>query len=90
MRARPRMKKDHSSALGCQCISRMPWGSTVTCAAATVLLMGKLLVSVIRTSPPGALSGSCVSILCVKRCRDFLTPTGFSLSIGPGTDPSKM
>src|ERR1700688_2599569 len=41
----------HSSALGCQCISRMPPGRTVTNAAAMVVDTVKLLLSATRTSP---------------------------------------
>ncbi|POR38125.1 Oxalate decarboxylase family bicupin [Tolypocladium paradoxum] len=40
--ARPRIKKDHSSAMGCQYISRKAPGSMTACAAATVLEMGTL------------------------------------------------
>src|SRR5260370_8801215 len=52
MRPLPLIQYCHSSALGCQCISRMPPGCTVTRAAAVVFETLKLLLSAIRTSPP--------------------------------------
>src|SRR5260370_39380499 len=52
MRPLPLIQYCHSSALGCQCSSRMPPGCTVTRAAAIVFETLKLLLSAIRTSPP--------------------------------------
>src|ERR1700741_2574892 len=52
MRPLPLIQYCHSSAFGCQCISRMPPGCTVTRAAAVVFATLKLLLSAIRTSPP--------------------------------------
>src|SRR3982074_3604567 len=48
----PLIQYCHSSALGCQCISRRPPGRTVTSAAATVVETVKLRLSAIRTEPP--------------------------------------
>src|SRR5258708_18645889 len=48
----PLIQYCHSSAFGCQCISRTPPGRTVTSAAATVVETEKLLLSATRTSPP--------------------------------------
>ena len=89
-RARPRMKKDHSSAFGGQCISRMAPGSISRCAAATVLEIGKLVLSVMRTRPPVAFFGSWASILCVNCSLDFLKFGGVSSLIGPGIEPWNM
>src|SRR5258707_6034239 len=52
MRPLPLIQYCHSSAFGCQCISRMPPGCTVTRAAAIFFETLKLLLSAIRTSPP--------------------------------------
>src|SRR5216683_2123041 len=52
MRPLPLIQYCHSSAFGCQCISRMPPGRTVTSAAAILVETMKLLLSAIRTSPP--------------------------------------
>src|SRR5260370_40605660 len=52
MRPLPLIQYCHSSALGCQCISRMPPGCTVTRAAAIVFETLKVLLSTTRTSPP--------------------------------------
>src|SRR5208283_858402 len=52
MRPLPLIQYCHSSALGCQCISRSPPGCRVTRAAAIVLETMKLLLSAIRASPP--------------------------------------
>src|SRR4029077_6546339 len=41
----------HSSALGCQCISRMPPGLIVTRAVAIVFETWKFLLSALRTAP---------------------------------------
>src|SRR6185312_666010 len=49
--ARPERIYNHSSALGCQCISRRPPGLTVTCVAAIVFDTRKLVLSAIRTVP---------------------------------------
>src|SRR6202051_3814650 len=49
--ALPLMEYCHSSAFGCQCISRTPPGRTVTSAAAILVETMKLLLSAIRTSP---------------------------------------
>src|ERR1700722_6464936 len=51
----------HSSALGCQCISRMPPGLIVTCDAAMVLDTKKLLLSAIRTDPLFVSRFGCIS-----------------------------
>src|SRR6202035_3570484 len=48
----PLIQYCHSSALGCQCISRKPPGRTVTSAAATVVETVKLLLSAIHAWPP--------------------------------------
>src|ERR1700736_4280155 len=48
----PLIQYCHSSAFGCQCISRTPPGRTVTSAAATVVETMKLPLSATRTSPP--------------------------------------
>src|SRR6202048_3039466 len=48
----PLIQYCHSSALGCQCISRRPPGRTVTSAAAIVVETVKLRLSAIRTEPP--------------------------------------
>src|ERR1700738_5347018 len=48
----PLIQYCHSSAFGCQCISRNPPGRTVTSAAAIVVDTVKLLLSATRTSPP--------------------------------------
>src|ERR1700682_1319747 len=48
----PLIQYCHSSALGCQCISRKPPGCTVTSAAATVVETVKLRLSAIRAEPP--------------------------------------
>src|SRR2546430_6679092 len=48
----PLIQYGHSSALGCQCVSRKPPGRTVTSAAATVVETVKLRLSAIRTEPP--------------------------------------
>src|SRR6267154_5359187 len=47
----PLIQYCHSSAFGCQCISRIPPGRTVTSAAAILVETAKLLLSAIRTSP---------------------------------------
>src|SRR5580704_6109582 len=52
MRPFPLTQYCHSSALGCQCISRSPPGRSVTNAAAIVVDAVKLLESAILTSPP--------------------------------------
>src|SRR6266851_7634659 len=52
MRPLPLIQYCHSSAFGCQCISRTPPGRTVTSAAAIRVETVKLLLSAIRTSPP--------------------------------------
>src|SRR5271169_39771 len=51
----PSIQYCHSSALGCQCISRKPPGCTVTSAAAMVTDALKLRLSAMRTSPPAVL-----------------------------------
>src|SRR5258708_29591306 len=51
MRPLPLIEYCHSSAFGCQCISRMPPGRTVTSVAAILVETMKLLLSAIRTSP---------------------------------------
>src|SRR5215471_14745613 len=51
IRAEPLRKYAHSSAFGCQCISRRPPGFTVTRVAAIVLDTRKLLLSAIHTAP---------------------------------------
>src|ERR1700726_4087638 len=48
----PLIQYCHSSALGCQCISRKPPGRTVTSAAATVVETVKLRLSAMCTVPP--------------------------------------
>src|SRR6266404_5367198 len=48
----PLIQYCHSSAFGCQCISRMPPGWMVSNAAATVVETVKFLLSAIRTEPP--------------------------------------
>src|ERR1700726_3756560 len=48
----PLIQYCHSSAFGCQCISRKPPGCTVTSAAAIVVETVKLRLSAIRTEPP--------------------------------------
>src|SRR5262249_8553495 len=52
MVASPETEYCHSSALGCQCISRKPPGYTFTKAAAMVCDALKLRLSAMRTSPP--------------------------------------
>jgi len=61
-------------------------------AAATVLEMGKLVESVMRTCPPVAFCGSWSSILWVNCSFDFLypLPEGSSLSMESGLEPWKM
>lgn len=53
MRAEPARKKFHSSDVRCQCSSRMAPGWMVTRAAAKLEAMGKVVVSMIFTEPPG-------------------------------------
>src|ERR1700688_2987292 len=48
----PLIQYCHSSAFGCQCISRTPPGRTVTSAAATVVETLKLMLSATRILPP--------------------------------------
>ena len=48
----PEIQYCHSSAFGCQCISRIPPGATVTRAAAIVLEILKVELSAIRMRPP--------------------------------------
>src|SRR5271169_7247713 len=48
----PLIQYCHSSALGCQCISRMPPGRMVSNAAATVVETVKFLLSAMCTVPP--------------------------------------
>src|SRR5215472_17514346 len=50
-RAAPLIKYAHSSAFGCQCISRRPPGFTVTRVAAIVFETRKLLLSAVCTVP---------------------------------------
>src|SRR5271165_5252872 len=51
VRAVPWRKYAHSSAFGCQCMSRRPPGFNVTRVAAIVFDTRKLLLSAIRTVP---------------------------------------
>jgi hypothetical protein len=53
------MKKVHSSLLGCQWISRIPPGLTVTTAAEKLLAMGKVTGSTILTDPPATSWAGC-------------------------------
>src|SRR5258707_6869710 len=48
----PLIQYCHSSALGCQCIPRIPPGRMVRCAAAMVVETMKFLLSATRTVPP--------------------------------------
>src|SRR5580692_1695264 len=52
IRPLPLIQYCHSLTFGCQCISRMPPGLIVTMAEAIFCATGKLLESMMRTSPP--------------------------------------
>src|SRR6202035_5814802 len=94
MRPLPLIQYCHSSALGCQCISRTPPGLTVTSAAATVVETLKLLLSATRMSP---------ALDCLTGCEDpsaktngwggaaaFLLMAARSAAKSPGTVPWKI
>lgn len=55
-----------------------------------VFEMGKLLESVMRTSPPDVTFGVWSIILWVNFSFDFLKATGVSSSIDPGVEPWNM
>src|ERR1700687_3001781 len=90
MRALPSIEYCHSLVLGCQCISRMPPGSTSTSAAEIVFDAGNTLVSVMRTVPLLVLIGCCASILWLKVGDTGTAPAILSESSDPGTAAAKM
>lgn len=77
----------HSSAFGCQCISRMAPGSISRWPAAMVLEIGKFLLSTMRALPPLPSCAGVSSMWWVYWCFDFLNAGGFSSSMLLGIEP---
>src|ERR1700730_11481077 len=94
MRPLPLIQYCHSSAFGCQCISRTPPGRTVTSAAAILVATLKLVLSAIRTSPPlFALIGAEDPSLKIKGgggTAAFLLTAARSDAKSPGSVPWKI
>src|SRR5258707_6879988 len=94
MRPLPLMYYCHSSAFGCQCISRTPPGRTVISAAAIVVETLKLLLSATRTSPPlDCLVAADDASLKIKGCGGvcaFLLAAARSEARSPGKVPWKI
>src|SRR5229473_5437851 len=94
MRPSPLIQYCHSSALGCQCSSRIPPGWTVTIAIATLVETLNVLESTMRTSPPFVRLVGGISIVRKAKSRgDFPSAPAaafWSASSGPGTAVWKM
>ena len=93
--ALPATKKFHSSEVGCQWISRIAPGLTVTTAAEKRLAIGNVVGSRILTLPPTALCvGACLERWYVYEfCRETIPaePVIFCSAISAGAGvPGKM